>query len=60
LHEMRQLLSTLPVEQREQAAYQRAAEICDDDVAICSAIGDNGHMLIADRWEKTNRKGHIL
>jgi methylthioribose-1-phosphate isomerase len=59
LHEMRQALSALPVEQREQAAYQRAAEICDDDVAMCSAIGDNGHMLIADLWEKANRQGRI-
>ena len=59
LDEMRQLLAALPLEQREQAAYQRAAEICDDDVAMCSAIGDNGHALIADLWDKKNCQGRI-
>jgi methylthioribose-1-phosphate isomerase len=59
LDEMRQALSALPIEQREQAAYQRAAEICDEDVAICSAIGDNGHTLIANLWEKKDRQGRI-
>ncbi|MDG2154428.1 MAG: S-methyl-5-thioribose-1-phosphate isomerase [Gammaproteobacteria bacterium] len=59
LREMQHVLSALPIGQREQAAYQRAAEICDDDVAICSAIGDNGHRLIADQWEKKNRQSPI-
>lgn len=59
LDEMRQLLAALPLEQREQAAYQRAAEICDDDVAMCSAIGDNGHVLIADLWDKKDCQGQV-
>jgi methylthioribose-1-phosphate isomerase len=31
---------------RVEAAYQRAAEICEDDVAICHAIGTHGLTLI--------------
>ena len=33
------------------AAYLEAAAICDEDVAINSAIGDHGLPLIARAWE---------
>jgi methylthioribose-1-phosphate isomerase len=59
LDEMRQLLSELPPEQRGPAAYQHAARICDDDVAICSAIGDNGCELITSLWQEKNQYGRI-
>jgi methylthioribose-1-phosphate isomerase len=36
-----------PREQRVEAAYRRAAEICDEDVAINQAIGRHGRDLIA-------------
>ncbi len=52
LNEMRVLLAPLSAEQREAAAYTRAAEIADEDVAICSAIGDNGMPLIAEHWAR--------
>ena len=39
-------LLALPVENRVDAAYQFAAKICDDDVEICSSIGDFGLPLI--------------
>jgi methylthioribose-1-phosphate isomerase len=43
---MRAHLRNRPRADRVAAAYQRAAEICDDDVAINSAIGDHGLALL--------------
>ena len=48
LDEMRTALRNRPRDQRVAAAYRRAAEICDDDVAICAAIGDHGLAVIRD------------
>lgn len=48
LDDLRALLSPMSANERSKAAYGRAAQICDEDVEICSAIGDNGHKLIAD------------
>jgi methylthioribose-1-phosphate isomerase len=45
---MRAALQILPQEKRAAAAFDRAAEITEDDVALCSAIGDHGLALIAD------------
>ncbi len=45
---MRAVLRNLAREERLTAAYARAAEICDDDVAICAAIGRHGLPLIRD------------
>src|SRR5215475_4010823 len=42
LDDLRALLSPLPEARRRNAAYQRAAEICDEDVEICRRIGENG------------------
>ncbi len=52
LDEMVTALKQLPPERRLEAAYRRAAEICDEDVAICSAIGDHGLPLIRAVHEK--------
>ncbi len=61
LDEMKALLSPLSENQRTEAAYKRAAEICDDDVAICSSIGDHGHALIAEvAAKKPNEPVNIL
>jgi methylthioribose-1-phosphate isomerase len=46
LDDLRARLSPLPPDQRRAAAYARAAAICDEDVAICAAIGGNGLRLI--------------
>jgi methylthioribose-1-phosphate isomerase len=46
LDDMRSRLLVLPPEEREGAAWKRAADICDEDVAICEAIGDHGLALI--------------
>ena len=46
LDEMMAALHNRPRAERSAAAYRRAAEICDDDVAINTAIGRNGLPLI--------------
>ncbi|MDC0033219.1 S-methyl-5-thioribose-1-phosphate isomerase [Alphaproteobacteria bacterium] len=51
LDDMRQVLAPLPVRDRTTAAYARAAAICDEDIAICRAIGDHGVALIHDIWK---------
>ncbi|HEY4168122.1 MAG TPA: S-methyl-5-thioribose-1-phosphate isomerase [Reyranella sp.] len=42
LDDLRALLAPLPPAKRRQAAYTRAAEICDEDADICRRIGENG------------------
>jgi methylthioribose-1-phosphate isomerase len=42
LDDMRALLTPLPAAKRRDAAYARAAEICDEDVEICRRIGEHG------------------
>jgi methylthioribose-1-phosphate isomerase len=42
LDDLRALLAPLPAPKRREAAYRRAAEICDEDVEICRRIGENG------------------
>ena len=46
LDEMMAALKPIEPAQRKQAAYQRAAEICDEDVALNRAIGEHGLKLI--------------
>jgi methylthioribose-1-phosphate isomerase len=47
LDEMMAALRNRPRAERSTAAYRRAAEICEEDVAINTAIGRNGLPLIA-------------
>ncbi len=42
LDDLRALLTTLPSGARKDAAYRRAAEICDEDAEICRRIGEHG------------------
>ena len=51
LDDMMGVLRQLPPGRRAEAAYRRAAEICDEDVEICAAIGDHGLALIERAWE---------
>ena len=56
LEEMRSALHDVPPAAREERAYQRAAEICDEDVENCRAIGEHGLRLIeALRETRTGR-----
>jgi len=48
LDDMRTLLRPLPEAERVAAAYARAADICDEDVAINKAIGENGLAIIRE------------
>jgi methylthioribose-1-phosphate isomerase len=59
LDDMRAQLLPLPPEERAAAAWRRAAEICDEDVGICSAIGDHGKDLIAALWDAKDRQGTV-
>jgi methylthioribose-1-phosphate isomerase len=61
LDDLRALLSPLPPARRREAAYQRAAEICDEDAEICRRIGENGFGLIRrlkPRGERLNALTH--
>ncbi|HJQ60643.1 MAG TPA: S-methyl-5-thioribose-1-phosphate isomerase [Vineibacter sp.] len=55
LDDLRDRLAGLPSGERRDAAYARAAAICDEDVAICRAIGGNGLRLIQDIADRRPR-----
>ncbi len=59
LDEMRALLAPLPREERLDAAYRRAAEIAEEDVASNRALGRHGAALIAAAWEKKERRAPV-
>ena len=46
LTEMVELLAPLAPNDRVEAAYGRVAQICDEDAAMCRAIGKHGAVLI--------------
>ena len=55
LEDMRKLLGQLSPDLRADEAYRHAAEICDDDVKICSTIGEYGLDLIEKLWHKNGQ-----
>jgi methylthioribose-1-phosphate isomerase len=55
LDDLRNLLAPLPPAKRADAAYRRAAEICDEDAEICRRIGENGLGLIKKIKPKGDR-----
>jgi methylthioribose-1-phosphate isomerase len=52
LAEMHRAVGLVKPADRAAAAFARAAAICDEDVAICAAIGRNGLPLIEDAAKK--------
>jgi methylthioribose-1-phosphate isomerase len=61
LDDLHSLLVPLPPARRCDAAYRRAAEICDEDAEICRRIGENGLGLIKKlkpRGERINALTH--
>ena len=50
------LLAPLPPAKRREAAYRRAAEICDEDAEICRRIGEHG--LARDPAPEAARRSH--
>ena len=55
LDSMKAVLEETPADQRQTAAYQRALEIADEDVEICSSLGDHGKKLIEAAWVKKGK-----
>jgi len=55
LDEMQSCLLRHRPEERVAVAYARAAEICDDDVATCEAIGRHGLALIDAAWQRAGQ-----
>lgn len=55
LERMRRLLERLPPSVRQDAAYREAAAIADEDVDVCSAMGEHGADLIDAAWHKAGR-----
>jgi methylthioribose-1-phosphate isomerase len=52
LDELHGLLAPLGANARAATAYIRAAEICEEDVALCRAIGEHGLALIEAAAER--------
>lgn len=59
LEEMLSVLEPLAPSEREKAAYARAAEIADEDVEICSSIGDHGCELIEEIWNVSDEAERV-
>lgn len=59
LERMSDAVGRLPEDQRVEAAYQLAAAICDEDVAMNQAIGEHGLALIDTLWAKRGRSGVV-
>jgi len=59
LDDLKVLLTPMKSDQRVAAAYARAAEIADEDVEICSSIGDHGKGLIETAWEKRGKPDQV-
>jgi methylthioribose-1-phosphate isomerase len=60
LAEMTAALAGVARSERAAAAYARAAKICDDDVAICQAIGGHGLPLIRDAAARRSGPVNVL
>ncbi|HXR88252.1 MAG TPA: S-methyl-5-thioribose-1-phosphate isomerase [Stellaceae bacterium] len=59
IEDMRRLLLPLAASARADAAYKRAAEICDDDVAINRGIAAAGLPLIEAAWKKKGQQDRV-
>ncbi len=61
LEDMKRRIADVPVSERAAAAFAAAAQICDDDVACCEAIGQHGLAVIRAAAERAgNRPVHVL
>jgi len=60
LSRMRETLQTLPVSERCAAAYELAADLCDEDVAINRRIGEHGLRLIREIQQSSADPGRTL
>jgi methylthioribose-1-phosphate isomerase len=54
-------VAPLPAADRAAAAFQSAAEICDEDVASCASIGEYGRLILAELAKKhPGRRVNVL
>jgi methylthioribose-1-phosphate isomerase len=54
-------VAPLPVADRAVAAFQAAAEICDEDVAACASIGEYGKQILAEiAGKKPGKRLNVL
>ena len=60
VEKMRALLAPLPESERVAAAWQEAARIADEDVAINAAIGQHGGEIIRAIYQRKNSTVNIL
>lgn len=59
LEDVMAIIRQLPAERRAEMAYRRAAEICEEDVAINDAIGEHGFALIREAWRTKGQMGPV-
>ena len=59
LDDLQKLLQPLSPQNRQEAAYIRAQEICDQDVETCSSLGEFGRTVIEDIWKKKGNRDQI-
>ena len=52
LDQVRSAVSALPVDQRADAAFARADAICEEDAALCRAIGEHGLAVLPPHERK--------
>ncbi len=55
LERMRRHLEQRPEAERAGAAFREAAAVAEEDVAVCSAMGEHGAALIREAWERHGR-----
>lgn len=60
LDEQMAVLRALPPAARTEAAYRRAAEICDEDSDQNAALGEHGAKIIAEHHQAKRRTINIL
>jgi len=60
IERMRAFLAPLPEGERAAAAWQEAARIADEDVDICSALGEHGSELIRAMHRNKNDTVNVL
>jgi len=59
LDEMRAALAPLAPADREARAWQRAAELAEDDVSTCHAIGEHGVRLLEEAFDRGGHDGRV-
>ncbi len=52
---LRKKIAPIARGEKAQAALQEAKKICDEDAAVCSAIGDHGLTLIQEIYQKKSQ-----